>query len=108
MLRTKIDAYRARATEFDPDDLAEVLRDLRAKLATAEAKVVKAAGRPATHALVKTGDVAKAWKALDVPGKRVVIKENVEEVIVGRPAPDRRSQDQPMHGVDIIWRDPAP
>jgi DNA invertase Pin-like site-specific DNA recombinase len=94
-LRGQIDGYRARAADFDPADLAGILRTLRAKLAKAEAKIVKDAGKPASHALVASGDVLAAWIALDTEGRRTVIAEQVESIVAGAPGrPD----------VEVFWR----
>jgi DNA invertase Pin-like site-specific DNA recombinase len=94
-LRGQIDGYRARAADFDPADLAGILRTLRAKLAKAEAKIVKDAGKPASHALVASGDVLAAWVALDTEGQRTVIAEQVESIVAGAPGrPD----------VEVFWR----
>ena len=103
-LRAKIDGYQAQATEFNPADLAGILRGLRARLARAEAKIVKEAGRPASHALIASGDVRAAWIALeDVADRRTVIREQVEAIVVGPATPGgRRSV---MHNVEVFWRE---
>jgi DNA invertase Pin-like site-specific DNA recombinase len=104
-LRGMIDGYQSRAAEFDPADLAAILRGLRARLAAAEAKMVKDAGRPATHALVASGDILAAWNALDVAGKRAVLKENVEYITVGPGLAGTRSPDGALHNVVVKWRE---
>ncbi len=103
-LRGQIDGYTARATEFDPADLAGILRGLRARLASAEAKIVKEAGKPASHALVASGDVRAAWIALeDAADRRTVIREQVDRIVVGPATPGgRRSV---MHNVEVFWRE---
>jgi hypothetical protein len=102
-LRGKIEAYHARAAEFEPEDLAALLRGLRARLAKAEAAMVKEAGKPASHALVSSGDVRAAWIALDVAGKRTVIREQVEKIVVGHGQPGWKPAT--MHNVEIFWRE---
>jgi hypothetical protein len=94
-LRGQIDGYQARAAEFDPADLAGILRGLRARLAKAEAKIVKDAGKPASYALVSSGDVQAAWIAAGTEGQRTVIGEQVEKIVIGAPGrPD----------AEVFWR----
>jgi site-specific DNA recombinase len=102
-LRGKIESYQLQADQFEPADLAGLLRSLRAKLAAEERKVVKAAGRPATHALVASGDIPAAWAALDTAGKRTVIMENVEKIVVGPGLVG--SKTATMHNVEVFWRE---
>jgi hypothetical protein len=102
-LRGQIEGYQARAAEFDPADLSAILRGLRARLAKAEAKIVKEAGKPATHALTASGDVRAAWIALDAEGRRTVTREQVEAVMVGPARPGGHGA--PLHNVEIIWRE---
>jgi site-specific DNA recombinase len=102
-LRAKITAYQAQGADFEPADLAGLLRGLHAKLATAEAKIVADAGTPATLALVRSGDIPTAWAALDIAGKRTVIKENVSRIEVG---PGKQgSRYATMHNVHAYDRD---
>lgn len=101
-LRGQIDGYQARAAEFDPADLAGILRGLRARLAKAEAKIVKEAGKPASHALVASGDVRAAWLAADTEERRTVIREQVDRIVVGPAKPGGRPA--PTHNVEITWR----
>jgi len=102
-LRGKIEAYQAQAADFEPADLAGLLRGLRAKLAAADSKIVADAGTPATLALVRSGDIPAAWAALDVAGKRTVIKENVSRIEVG---PGKQgSRYATMHNVHAFDRD---
>lgn len=102
MLGAQVEAYQGRAAEFDPADLAAILRKLRARLAEAEAKMVQEAGRPASQALVSSGDVLAAWIGLDTAGRRAVIREQIEKITVGPglPGPKQAS----MHNVRIRWR----
>jgi DNA invertase Pin-like site-specific DNA recombinase len=100
-LRGQIGGYQARAAEFDPADLAGILRGLRARLAKAEAKIVKDAGTPASHALVASGDVRAAWRAADTETRRTVIAEQVEAIVVGPAGPAGRDA---MHNVKVRWR----
>jgi site-specific DNA recombinase len=102
MLRAQIDGYRARAAEFDPADLAGILRGLHARLARAEAKMVKEAGKPASYAMVASGDVGAAWVAADPEERRTVIREQVERIVVG-PCPPG-GHHTPMHDVAVFWR----
>ena len=102
-LRGQIDGYQARAADFDPADLAGILRGLRARLAKAEAKMVKDAGKPASHALVASGDVRAAWLAADTAERRAVIREQVDRIVVG---PGKRGgKHATMHNVEVIWRE---
>jgi DNA invertase Pin-like site-specific DNA recombinase len=94
-LRGQIDGYQARADKMDPDDLVGILRGLRAKLARAEARIVKAAGTPASHRMVSSGDVQVAWFAAGTDERRTVISEQVERVVIGAPGrPD----------AEVFWR----
>lgn len=102
-LRAQIDGYQAQATNFDPADLAGILRGLRARLARAEAKMVKEAGRPASYAMVASGDVRAAWIAADTEDRRIVIREQVERIVVGPSPPG--GHHTPMHNVQIKWRE---
>jgi len=105
-LRSRIEGYQLRAAEFDPADLAGVLRALRAQLAEAEAKIVQEAGKPATYALVAAGDVISAWAALDTQGRRIVIAEQIERITVGPGLPGLLPGGKPAvtHNVTVIWR----
>ena len=103
-LRGQIDGYQARAAEFNPADLAGILRGLRAKLAAAEAKIIKDSGTPASDALVRSGDILAAWIALDTAGRRAVIKEQVEYITVG-PGLHSRSRGAALHNVTPKWRE---
>lgn len=105
-LRTQIEAYQLQADAFNPADLAALLRGLRAQLAAAEAGIEKAAGRPATQALIKSGDIRAAWDAMDTAGRRVVIKENLSRIEVGAGKPGSRYAT--MHGVRLFDRDGKP
>jgi DNA invertase Pin-like site-specific DNA recombinase len=102
-IRAKIDGYLAQAAAFDPADLAALLRGLRTQLAEVEARIVTAAGRPATQALVQTGSVADAWAALDVAARRAVIKENISRIMVGPGVPSRYAD--PLRNVTVFDRD---
>jgi DNA invertase Pin-like site-specific DNA recombinase len=101
-LRGQIEGYQARASEFDPADLAGILRGLRARLAKAEASMVKEAGRPASHALVASGDIRAAWLKAGIADRRTVIREQVAEIMVG---PARGGGRDPMRNVQITWTD---
>ena len=103
-LRSQIDAYQARAGDFDPADLAGILRGLRARLAAAEAKIIKDSGTPASDALVASGDILAAWIELDTAGRRAVIKEQVEYITVG-PGLHSRSKGAALHNVIPKWRE---
>jgi DNA invertase Pin-like site-specific DNA recombinase len=102
-LRGQIDGYQARAADFDPADLAAILRGLRARLAKAEAKTIKEAGKPASHALVASGDVRAAWLAADAAERRTVVREQVDRIVVGPGKPGGRHAT--MHNVEIAWRE---
>ena len=94
-LRGKIDGFQARAAKMDPDDLVGILRGLRAKLARAEARIVKAAGTPASHKMVSSGDVQQAWFDAGTDERRTVIREQVERIVIGAPGrPD----------AEVFWR----
>jgi site-specific DNA recombinase len=101
-LRDKIKAYQARAADFHPEDLAALLRGLRAKLTKAEAQQAKEAGKPASQELVRSGDVAAAWVKLNTAGKRTVIKEQVEKIVVSSGGQGVKDA---MRGVEIFWRE---
>jgi DNA invertase Pin-like site-specific DNA recombinase len=102
-LRTKIEAYQGQAADFEPADLAALLRKLRDQLNAVEKKIVKAAGNPATQKLLSSHDIPVAWAALTVEGKRSVIKENVEKIVVGPAIPGRGANANPWHNVEIVW-----
>lgn len=102
-LRGVIEAYQNRAAQFAPDDLAALLRNLRADLALVESRIVKAAGTPATQALVAGGDVRAGWLALSTESRRTVIKEQVERIVVGPGKQGSRSAT--LHNIDVRWRD---
>jgi site-specific DNA recombinase len=105
-LRAKIDGYHARATEYDdPADLLAILRGLRAKLAKAEAKIIKDAGRPVSAAVARSGDILAAWDALDIAGRRAAIREQVEHITVGPARVGSRSKDDALHNVKVKWRE---
>jgi len=53
------------------------------KLAALEKLTAKAAGKPATEALTKGKDIYAAWAALDDEGRRAVIREHIEKIVVG-------------------------
>ena len=56
---------------------------------------MKEAGKPASHAMVASGDVRAAWFAADTDERRTVIREQVEKVVIGAPGrPD----------VEVFWR----
>jgi hypothetical protein len=105
-LRGQVEAYLLRASEFDPADLAAILRALRARLAETEGKIVQEAGKPATYALVAAGDVISAWADLDTQGRRVVIAEQIERITVGPGLPGLLPGGKPAvtHNVEIGWR----
>ena len=103
-LRGQIDGYQARAADFDPADLAGILRGLRARLAAAEAKIIKDSGTPASDALTRSGDILAAWIALDTAGRRAVIKEQIEYITVG-PGLHTRSKTAALHNVTPKWRE---
>jgi DNA invertase Pin-like site-specific DNA recombinase len=102
-LRGQIDGYQARADGFDPADLSGILRGLRAKLAKAEAKIVKDAGKPASHAMIASGDVLAAWLAADLNERRVVIAEQVDRIVVGKGK--RGGPHDSLHNIEIFWRE---
>lgn len=81
------------AEEMDPEDAAPILGPLRAALKAAEAQVVVQAHRPATAALVASGDVRAAWLNLDVPGRNAIVKEVLVKVEVLRTTIGRRTLD---------------
>ena len=93
-LRGQIEGYQARADEYHPDDLAGIMRGLRAKLAAAQARIVKDAGRPASQALIESGDILAGWNALAPAGRRAVVKEQVEHITIG-PATTARGAGPP-------------
>lgn len=101
-LRGKIREYQARAADFHPEDLAALLRGLRAKLAKAEAQQAVEAGKPASQELVRSGDIAAAWIKLDIAGKRTVIREQVEKIVVSSGG---RGVKDAMRNVEIFWRE---
>jgi DNA invertase Pin-like site-specific DNA recombinase len=102
-LRGQIDAYQARADQFDPDDLAGLLRVLRAKLDAEQRKIVRAAGRPATRKLLGSpAGVKAAWDRLDTADKRVALKENITKIVVGRGRPGAKNAT--TYNVAIDWR----
>jgi DNA invertase Pin-like site-specific DNA recombinase len=103
-LRSQIDGYQTRAADFDPADLAGILRGLRAKLAAAEAKIVKDSGTPASDALARCGDILAAWIGLDPAGRRAVVKEQVEYITVG-PGLHSRSRAAALYNVTPKWRE---
>ena len=73
----------------------ENARGLRAKLARAEARIVKAAGTPASHKMVSSGDVQQAWFDAGTDERRTVIREQVERIVIGAPGrPD----------TEVFWR----
>jgi len=95
-LRGKIEGFQAAASDADdPADLLAILRGLRAKLAAAEARIVKAAGTPASHKMVSSGDVQAAWFAAGTDERRTVISEQVERIVLGAPG-------RPY--VEVFWR----
>jgi site-specific DNA recombinase len=102
-VRGHISAYQARAAEFDPADLAAILRSLRAKLARAEAKSVTAAGTPASSALAASGDIWRSWVEASTEQKRTAIMEQVEKIVVG---PAKRGPVQPPgYNIEVVWRE---
>ena len=103
-LRGQIEAYQARADEFDPGDLAGLLRGLRAKLAAAQARIVKDAGRPASQALIESGDILAGWNALDPAGRRAVVKEQIEHITIG-PTTTARGRATALRNVTVKWRE---
>jgi hypothetical protein len=105
-LRSQIEAYQLRASEFDPPDLAAILRALRARLAETEGKIAVEAGRPGSYALASGGDVLDAWAGLDTEGRRIVIAEQVERITVGPGLPGLLPGGKPAvtHNVTVTWR----
>lgn len=87
-LGEQIDSYKRLGTEFDPADLAEILRDLRTKKADAEARAAKVSRRPSVGALLAEEDIEAAWAALveadDKEPLRNVIRDVVETIEVHR------------------------
>jgi DNA invertase Pin-like site-specific DNA recombinase len=102
-LRGQIEGYQARAGEFDPDDLAPILRGLRGRLEAATAKIRAEAGTPVSDALGAATDIYAAWNDLDVAGRRAAIREQVEGFTVGPGLPGSRGA--PMHNVTPTWRE---
>jgi hypothetical protein len=105
-LRSRIEGYQLRAAEFDPADLAGILRALRARLAETEGKIAVEAGRPASYALASGGDVLDAWAGLDTEGRRTVIREQIAQITVGPGLPGLLPGGKPAvtHNVQITWR----
>ena len=64
---------------------------------------MKEAGKPASHALAASGDVRAAWLAADTEGRRTVIREQVEVIIVGPAKPGGHGP--ALHNVEINWRE---
>jgi DNA invertase Pin-like site-specific DNA recombinase len=101
-LRGQIDGYLARGAEFDPGQLAAILRDLNARLDEALAKIRAEAGTPVSDALSAAADIEAAWIRLDIAGRRAAIREQVECFTVGPGFPGNRI---PMDNVTPKWRE---
>jgi site-specific DNA recombinase len=102
-LRGQVEGYLARGTEFDPGQLAAILRDLNARLDEANAKIRAEAGTPVSDALAASRDIEAAWFALDMEGRRAAIREQVEGFTVGPGFPGNR---YPMSNITPVWREP--
>lgn len=87
--------------DLAPADYATATREVRARLAAAEERIVIATGKPHALALVRTGDIEASWKTASVDAKRAVVKELVQRINVGacRPGPFT------MDGVEIEWKE---
>jgi len=104
-LSGQIEGYQARAAEFDPADLAGILRGLRARLAAAQAKITKSTGTPVSDKLAASTDIYAAWNELDAAGRRAAIREQVEYITVGPGLAGPRSRAGALHNVVPKWRD---
>ncbi|MGH3277125.1 MAG: recombinase family protein [Streptosporangiaceae bacterium] len=102
-LRGQIEGYQARAAEFDPADLAAILRGLRARLDQAQARITAEAGTPVSDGLAAAADIRAAWIELDTASKRAAIKEQVERITIGPGLPGTRHG--AMHNVTPEWRE---
>jgi len=71
------------------------------KLAALEKLTAKAAGKPATEALTKGKDIYAAWAAMDDEGRRQVIREEIDKIVVG---PSVRGEPLDMSNVKIDWK----
>ncbi|MBU6151868.1 MAG: hypothetical protein KGR25_10485, partial [Chloroflexi bacterium] len=87
--------------DLAPADYATATREVRARLAAAEERIVIARGKPHALALVRTGDIEASWSTATVDVKRAVVKELVERINVGACRPGRFTMD----GVEIEWKD---
>jgi site-specific DNA recombinase len=103
-LRGQVEGYLARGREFDPGQLAAILRDLNARLDEARSRIRAEAGTPVSDALGASTDIYAAWNALDLAGRRAAILEQVEGFTVGAGFPGNR---YPLSNVAPIWRDAA-
>lgn len=91
------------AGDLDPEDYAAGAKPLRAALTAAEARTVAEAGCPVTAALVGAEDIPAAWEALDLDGRRTVLRRLLDSVTM-LPGPRGKRADDP----DLItyqWRE---
>lgn len=87
--------------DLAPADYATATREVRARLAAAEERIVIARGTPQAVAMVRTGDIEGAWESATVDVKRSVVKELVESIVVARSRPGPFTMD----GVEIHWKE---
>lgn len=88
------------AGELDASAFAAADAAVRERLALAEAQIAASSDRAATSALLSKDDLAKAWDGLDIDGKRAVLKEVIDAVVIGRSPKDNR---RAMETVQIRW-----
>jgi DNA invertase Pin-like site-specific DNA recombinase len=100
-LRRNLETMHTLATTMDPMDYHKAVTQYRSELDLIESRLVVTENRAASAALGL--DVAKTWAALDLDGKRTVIKEQVAKVVALPGAPRVKDRERVPEFLDIVW-----
>ena len=100
-LRRNLETMHTLATTMDPMDYHKAVNQYRAELDLIESRLVVTENKAASAALGL--DVAKTWAALDLDGKRTVIKEQVAKVVALPGAYSLKGPERVPEFLDIVW-----
>lgn len=103
-LRAKLDdlALLLAAGDLDARDYARATKDVRMRLDALDAQVAASNGRPATAAILRADDIGAAWDALDSDGKRAVMSELFDSIVVDPVGPIGGNAG--MDNITVTWR----